>query len=93
MPCYPIQLKHLVRTRKRLMYCQELPLPCSPLCPFPLLALLSDHFGFRRSSVFAEEGGRNASLMNLNLISAQSIPDLPCSPSSPSLCHPDCRNL
>lgn len=57
MLCYLIQPKHLVRTRKRLMYCQRLSLSISPkhhhhpppvpLCPFlcsprSLMTLVSD---------------------------------------------------
>lgn len=50
-----MQRKHLARTRKRLMSCQELSASL-PSLSLPLLASLSDDSGFRSSSAFAEEG-------------------------------------
>lgn len=87
-----MQRKHFVRTRKRLMYCQELSASL-PSLSLPLLASLSTTPVSDPRLHSPRKGTEKRYPMNLNLISTQFIPNLPCSPSSPSLCHPDYRNL
>lgn len=60
----------------------------------PVLTLLSDDSGFRRSSVFAEGRGRGKRYPDEPESYQRGIhPQPPCSPSGPSLCHPDYFNL
>lgn len=69
------------------------------LSPASLFVPPSAHSALRRLwfqtlvCVCRGRGQRNITPLNLNVISAPFIPNQPCSPCDPSLCHPDYRNL